>query len=347
MTAISDAPQKKKHPYYSFDKIYSYNAMFMFVCGGRGLGKTYGAKKKAIRAALDKDDQFIYLRRFKDEMKARNTFFADIQWEFPDWEFRINGNQAEASYTEFKDEKKRPWKVIGYFIPLSTAQSQKSTAYPNVKLIIFDEFIIEKGLTHYLPDEANVFNNFYSTVDRWQDKTRVLFLANSVSIMNPYFLEYDIKPDEVSEYDTKYDGFIAVHFADSKEFANSVYQTKFGKFIKNSSYADYAVGNGFQDNNDHLLQLKDEKARYQYTVVTQKGSFSVWYNVFTGNFFAQKRLPKYQITFVLDPDLMKEDRKLLLRSDGMMQMLRSAFSSGILYFDEPVTRNAMIEIFKR
>src|ERR1700712_4810548 len=219
---MSKTLTKKVHPYYSFDKIYSFNAAFMMVCGGRGLGKTYGAKKKSIKDAIENGNQFIYLRRFKTEMVARNTFFADIAWEFEAYDFRINGNQAEWADASTRDEKKRPWRVMGYFVALSTAQTQKSIAYPLVRTIMFDEFIIEKGATHYLPDEANVFNNFYSTVDRWQDKTRVLFLANAISIMNPYFLEYDIKPDQMGEYGQFKKGFIAVHFPDSKEFANSV-----------------------------------------------------------------------------------------------------------------------------
>ena len=33
--------------FYSFDKVYSYNAVYNFIPGGRGIGKTYGAKKKA------------------------------------------------------------------------------------------------------------------------------------------------------------------------------------------------------------------------------------------------------------------------------------------------------------
>ena len=34
--------------YYSFDDILSRNGVFNFIIGGRGIGKTYGAKKIAI-----------------------------------------------------------------------------------------------------------------------------------------------------------------------------------------------------------------------------------------------------------------------------------------------------------
>jgi len=38
--------------YYNFAKLFSYQATFNAVCGGRGMGKTWGSKKKAIKDAL-------------------------------------------------------------------------------------------------------------------------------------------------------------------------------------------------------------------------------------------------------------------------------------------------------
>lgn len=347
---------KTLHPYYSFERIMSYQATYMFVNGGRGLGKTYGAKKMALSRAIKTGEQFIYLRRYKTEMVAKNTFFADVGPEFPDWDFRINGNQAEFAPVSTRDEKKRQWAIAGYFISLSTAQTQKSVAFPLVTLIIFDEYIIEKGALHYLPNESDVFNNFYSTVDRWKDKTRVLFLANSVSIMNPYFIEYDIRPTQDSkefgashQYVDKTGAkrkFIAWHFADAAEFQASVYQTAFGQFIKATAYADYAVGNTFQDNNDRLIKVKDSEARYAYTIKTPRSSFSVWVNHIEGLYYIQKKLPKSQMVYVTDPSLMDETTILLRATDPLLKYLHKAFRKGKLYSDTPNTRNRFIDISK-
>src|SRR5699024_375635 len=144
--------------------------------------------------------------------------------------FRVHGSYAQmAEYEE--NPKKAEWETIGYFVSLSTAQSKKSVAYPAVTTIIYDEFIIEKGSLRYLPNEARAFNEFYSTVDRWQDKTRVLFLANAVSIMNPFFLEYDIKPDQVGEFAKFADGCMATHFGDSTHIASVRYNIQLGTFL--------------------------------------------------------------------------------------------------------------------
>ena len=337
-----------KHPYYNYAKLLSYNGTYNFLVGGRGLGKTYGAKKRAIKRAITHQKQFIYLRRYKTEMvAAKATFFADMANEFRDWDFRINGNEAHAAPISTRDEKKRQWKTIGFFITLSNAQTQKSVSFPDVETIIFDEFIIEKGSLHYLPNEANVFNNFYSTVDRWQDKTRVFFLANSVTIMNPYFLEYQIRPDEIGEISTFADGFVVCHFPDSAEFATSVYETKFGKFIKDTEYAEYAVGNEFEDASNQMVKIKDSTSTYMFTLETDKGTFSIWVSVLSGEYFIQEKLPKSQRNFTMITNKVGPDKMLMLKTDKPLVYLRSAFGQGKMSFDKPSTRNAFIEVFKR
>ncbi len=336
--------------YYNFDKLYSYNGTFNFLVGGRGLGKTYGAKVKAIKAGMEKGHEFIYLRRYKEELKtAKQTFFADIGDEFPDYDFRAESHYAQYAHINTRDEKKRPWITIGYFISLSTAQSQKSVSFPKVKTIIYDEFIIEKGMVQYLPNEAEALVNFYSTVDRNKDKTKVFFLANSVSIENPYFLKYNIEPKADQEWMKLYKGFIVCHFADSAEFKAGVYKTKFGQFIAESDpdYAEYAVGNSFKDNHDNLLAKKLPNAGYVYSLETKSGTFSVWRDWQLNKWYIQEKRPKQEMLFTLLPERMSEGKKLLFHNDRQIAILRSGFKSECVYFDKAATRNAFLNIFKR
>lgn len=337
----------KKLDYYNFDKLFSHNGVYNFVIGGRGLGKTYGAKIKAISAAIKKGEQFIYLRRYKTELKGKNTFFADLAGVHPNHVFRVNGSNIEMALKSERDDKEKGWKLIGYFIALSTAQNQKGVSYHDVTLIIFDEFIIEKGAVQYLPDEATAFTNFFSTVDRYKDKTRVLFLANSVSITNPYFIEYELEPKAGEEWIKKFDGFVVCHFPDSEEFKRGVYETRFGKFIKGSDYADYAVGNAFKDNNDSLLQLKNSEAQYVFTLETKIAIFSVWKDYEENEWYVQEKRPKNELFFTVLPERMSEEKRLIMFNDQFLQILRNAFSKGYVSFDKPKTRNAFVQIFKR
>jgi len=343
---MSKAP-KEVLPYYNYDKVYSYNATFMYIIGARGLGKTYGAKHRVIRNFIKNGEQFIYLRRYSTELRGRGTFFEDLADQFPEHDFRVEGSTAQVCSMDTRGKKHRDWQIMGYFVALSTAQAQKSIAYPQVTTIIFDEFIIEKGSLHYLPNEAKAFNDFYSTVDRWKDKTRALFLANAVSIMNPYFLEYDIKPESDTEVITKANGFIVAHFPDSQEFSTGVYKTKFGQFIEGSEYASYSVGSNFHDNSGRMLGGKPSRAYYYCSIETLRGTFSVWVDMVGPFYFIQEKRPKQEMLYTFVPETMESGKFLITYSDKIMQYLRSSFRGGKVWFDTPKARNAFTEIFRR
>lgn len=341
--------------FYNFDKLLSFNAYWMFCVGPRGNGKTYGAKKKAIKDAINKKRQFIYVRRYREEMGlARDAFFDDIvaNDEFPDWDFRVNGRKAEMAPAASREKKKRSWVEIGYFVSLSSGQSYKSVPFPNVWTIIFDEFILEKSAQHYLQKESDVFKNFYNTVDRSRDQVRVFFLANAVSIMNPYFLDLGIRPGELGEMgrlnpldDGTY--YIAYHFINDPIFTEQVEKTKFGQFNRDSAYGAYANRAEFSDNNDDLVSIKSETAKPMISVETKEGTFSVWKDRDPIRFHCQQARPAQELLYTLDLKRVNETRVYLPYSDKQLQVLRACYNSGKVTFDAPQTRNMFTHIFNR
>lgn len=338
----------RKFTYYKYNKVRSYNGMFNFIVGARGLGKTFGAIEMCIRDGIKKGDQFIYLRRYKGELTdAKAGFFDAVEGKFPEFDFRVSGEFGQFAPKGTANAKKRQWFTIAIFVALSTTQFKKSKNYPKVKAIIFDEFIIEKGAIQYLPNEAVTFINYYSTVDRYQDKTKVYFLANSVTIMNPYFLYYDIMPEDGIEIITRKDNYVIAHFPKSAEYKSEVEQTRFGQFIKDTEYADYAVGNEFGDNTDAMLDIKDPKARPMFTLQTEKGTFGIWYNFSTNYYYIVNKLPKDVPSFTMISFKMTNDKRLMTFSDRPLANLRTSFRQGRMSFDKPATRNTFAEIFKR
>ena len=329
----------KKFDYYSFDKILSRNAVFNMVMGARGVGKSYGAKKYVLKRAVERGEEFIYLRRYKTELKTRGSFVADVAHEFPEQEFEVRGG---VLCWRNKGEGKDAWRKAGYFLALSTSAQHKSTPYPKVTTIIFDEFIIETGTIHYLKDEVKALLDFYSTVDRYQDRTRVLMLSNAISIMNPYFIKWHIAPTPGKEFITFGDGFVAAQFVDSHRFASQVATTRFGKFVTDfdEEYADYSIDNTFE-----FVQRKTGTAKYMFTVKTDLGAFSLWMD--WGTLFCQQKRPRVEKVYNTNKMALREGEVLMSYSDKIAEMLRGSYRKGRVFFDSPQSRNAFAEIFVR
>src|SRR5699024_11598307 len=85
-------------------------------------------------------------------------YFNDIQDEFPVVELRVKGRNFYAD-----------GKLIGYTLILSSWQSEKGNAYPNVETILYDEFLREKDNSNYIPNEPNALLNLMDTVFRNRD----------------------------------------------------------------------------------------------------------------------------------------------------------------------------------
>lgn len=77
--------------YYNYNRILSYNTPVNILIGERGCGKSYGAKNYVIKQYLKNRSDFLYLRRYENELKSvfeinKNNpkdFFDDIRKDFP------------------------------------------------------------------------------------------------------------------------------------------------------------------------------------------------------------------------------------------------------------------------
>lgn len=353
----------RKSSYYNFNRLLSFNAVYNFVLGGRGIGKTYGAIKKAINDAIKKEHEFMYVRRYSDELKmAKATFFEAVKVEFPKHEFRVTGwfaEVADALPDDFQKKtpgeqksilKAREWRVIGYFVALSQAQRVKSVPFPRVRKIIFDEFILEKGLTRYLPQEYKIFNSLYESVDRKRGETVAIFIANAVSIDNPYFVHYGIEPDAASNEILKLaNGFIVVHFPESADYQKDAKESRYVQFLRETDpeYADYAVSNQFADNNKLMVEGKPYKADPLYVLETLKGTFTVWNKLGSPVFYVQLRTVTNIPFYTMVPQRMGPGKLFIEASSNMLGFLRSAWRRDEVRFDKPATKVAFMEVFHK
>ena len=112
---------KPKRKWYNPAKMLSYNKMLNFVLSQRGGGKTYSCKRLAIKNFLKTGKQFIYLRRYKTELKGDNVakWFDDIKEEFPDVDFAVKG------HTFYINDKQ-----AGFALSLTSQVQIRSTPFP-------------------------------------------------------------------------------------------------------------------------------------------------------------------------------------------------------------------------
>lgn len=326
--------------WYNYDRVLSYNALFSFIIGERGVGKSYGAKKFIINDFIRRGNQFVYLRRYKTELKnSVPKFFDDLiaNNEFEGHTFKVKDN------TFYCDNK-----VMGYAIPLSVANILKSTSFAKVKTILFDEFIIDKGTYHYLQNEVTQLLDVVETIGRLRD-IRVLFLANAISITNPYFNYFDLTLPYKSDIKTFKDGLIVVNYIKNEEYRKVKKESRFGKLIEGTSYGKYAIDNEFLRDSKSFVSKKQEDAKHLFILILQNNSYGVWYSYNSCIMTISKDIdPNCPIRFSLDIDSHNDSTTLIkMRSNTYYKAIVEAYRNGHLTFESQQIKNNVMEILNK
>lgn len=335
--------------FYDPQPLMSYNAHFNFVLDVRGRGKTFSlAKKKPIDDFLKTGEQFIYLRRYKEELKDLSTFFADIEFMYPNHEFEVKGR------TLYCDKK-----VIGYAVNLSTANMKKSVAYPKVTKIIFDEFILEKGFVRYIPNEVKTFLNFYETVARTRDNVKAYFIGNAISLTNPYFLEFKIIVDTTQRF-TSLQSFRNEHGVkehlmlveigqDDSNFRDMKKQSRFGMITQGTEFASSGIENIFLDQHDTFIEKRHPKSLFVFAIHYMGHTYGIWQSGHTGLIYVSMQYDKNtHKQFALTTDDFKVNMVLVdsMRNNNSLALLRRSFTRGYLRFENTAIRSVMYDVLK-
>ena len=161
--------------FYNIDKMMNTEADYKGLLGGRNIGKSYQVKLKALlKKAFENNSEFIYLRRYKEDMKNQlvTNYFADMDIsEITNGNYNMLYTYQGIIYFAIADENGKPTskKQIGWAHALATAEHYKSIMFPKVTDIVFEEFIPEKGT--YLPNEPSKLQSYVSTIARTRKVT--------------------------------------------------------------------------------------------------------------------------------------------------------------------------------
>lgn len=192
-----DVKEEPKQKYYSLDAIDKVDATYNVIFGERSNGKTYAALKRVVENYLANGKQAAYVRRWKEDVIGRRAqrLFAGLT-ESGEIVRMSGGEFAGIHYyagkfylCNYSDEGKTIYSdqdIIAFAFALSDSEHDKSTSFPNVTTIIFDEFLTNKL---YLNDEFVSFMNVVSTIVRRREDVKIYMLGNTVSTFSPYFEE--------------------------------------------------------------------------------------------------------------------------------------------------------------
>lgn len=217
--------------FYSGDEIRSLDCLYNIVIGKRSNGKTFDFTRFGLAEWWNsgKKNQFCILRRWdEDFMKGRgeamlkhlikdgngenqveiitdgewnDIYYNCRRWYLCRWDEELN---KRIVYEE----------PFAYGFSLSAMEHDKSTSYPDITNIIFDEMITRHS---YLIDEFVLFMNAVSTIRRHRDNVKIWMLGNTVDMFGcPYFDEmglYNVKqqkPGTIQLYNVGEEGVVRV-----------------------------------------------------------------------------------------------------------------------------------------
>ena len=190
----------EKNKYWLPSNLLEQRAHYNIAFGVRSNGKTFGVQELGLKEYAEEGSQMAVIRRLDSDFQGKQgqqMFSALINNERGNLvEYYTKGRWNNITFYSRRwwlskfDEKTRTnvmdVEPFAYAFALNTSEHDKSTSYPKVKLILFDEFISRQG---YLNDEFIIFTNVLSTIKRLRTDVKIFMLGNTISKFCPYFKE--------------------------------------------------------------------------------------------------------------------------------------------------------------
>lgn len=199
--------------FYSLEKIDELHCQYNLIFGKRSNGKTYSLLKKGIENYVNQGKQMAYLRRYREDFvgKRGDVLFNGLVSngeiaKLTDGKWTGVKYQASRWYLSVEAEKGRvvtDSTPFCYGFSLAQMEHDKSTSYPDITTVVFDEFISRIG---YINNEFVLFMNVLSTIIRQRDDVKIYMLGNTVNKYCPYFAEMglghieEMEPGKIDVY---------------------------------------------------------------------------------------------------------------------------------------------------
>lgn len=304
--------------YLDFNSVIDDDYPIALVIGGRGTGKSYGALQYAAEHYLETGRSFIYMRRTKTQadVVATDVFnpYKPINsargWTLTP--FSVSKG-IYGFYESFEDPEtgrvKPAGNYYGIIASLSTFSNFRGFDASNIDLIIYDEFIKNKG-EKSIKDEGFALMNVYETVNRnrelnGQKAVKLVCLSNSNAIDNDIFIDWEIVSSAefmIQRNKTQYydeDRHLAIYNLSDSKISESKRGTVLYQLDAGGSYSDMALANKYEDYD--LGSVKSEPLN-EYKLLVQVGEIYVYQhkaeNRYYASFHRSGTAPKYENTSI-------------------------------------------------
>lgn len=309
----------------------SKNAFINMLQGIRGRGKTFGVKEMCVGDFLKNGDQFIYIRRYESELKTIDRFWDDMYDSKKIDEEDCKRLKVKGRTFYYDNE------IIGYNLALSKANNYKSTAFPDVTNIIFDEFVIEDSVHHYIKNEVELFLSFLDTIIRTRDNVRVWMLSNNATIVNPYTVYFDIvkhiDQNEKKNWFLSKDKLILFYADKNESFAETRRKTKLGRLISTTHYGQYALDNIAYKDDDSFVKKKP-KCSYLMGIKVANKIYGVWLDRSLGDvYISNDYIRELEVYTIMYDDHTPNDLLLEHKKYGSLRSIVSCYRNNRLYFE--------------
>lgn len=319
-------------------RMLTYNRPINMIVGKRSVGKTYGSIKLCVDEFKKHNREFVYVRRTETELDtaAKKLFnavrhddsFKEDSFHYADRQYYMNGVK------------------IGDALALSTANKSKSNTFDNSYNLVYDEYLVRQtGRNNYLKNEVeDYFLELLYTIFRLRD-FRCILLANNLSWSNPYYRHFGVqKPTKGNVYANE-----TTYFEDvtSPEFDTVAKQSMIGQVIKGTRYEQYAIDGEYVLDNYTFIQKRTENADFWYAVKYCDELFGVWMDYKNGYIYIDKTVdPSTKSIYSFTRDDHSENTLLTKVSrTHRIQVLLSAYTNGLVRFNNLDTKNTWNEIF--
>lgn len=322
----------------------------IILTGTRSGGKTTGMLKLILENNIDYGENAVLCYRKQSNVDSLELLFDDVLEFYP----KLNGNITakriadKLIYAVYRDDIPL---VYGICLKQTDDIKKFSPLFRKTSIIVMDEYQSEDG--KYLDDEFDKLTSLILTVSRGGGRAsrdiKVFLLGNNVTLMNPYFLRWNIhKKYRQGTKRIRGNGFCA-YFLDNEYATKQIQNNQSLTAFSDTKQFGYATHSDFWlADSSSFIEHMTGKSRFLCILLIDGYSFGIW-DYFQQNiiYISQKYIEnwKYVFTFNNDRHNQKSNSVLISKSSYIWKRLETAYAYGNVRFADLESRNAFLTIY--